>query len=257
MLTKNLAIQLIESDNEYPVSFDDAWQWIGYSRKDSAKRNLIDSFTSEIDFHIIVEPITTGIQANPRENIFLTIDCFKSMAMMAGTAKGKEVRQYFIECERQLKQQQYKIPKTYAEALLEAGRLAKIVEQQDKRILEQDAQLEEQKPKVALANAIAFSDTSIDFNCYAKLIGTGRNKMMNKLRDIGVLMKNSTLPYQKWMDAGYFEVSQEIKDNGRLVPYALVTGKGQVWLKQRIDHYDNLAKKAIASISQGVIDMSI
>ena len=34
------------------------------------------------------------------EDIRLNIDCFKSLGMMAGTQKGKEVRRYFLECER-------------------------------------------------------------------------------------------------------------------------------------------------------------
>ena len=40
----------------------------------------------------------------PSEFIKLTIDCFKSFGMMAGTEKGKEIRRYFLMCERQLKQ---------------------------------------------------------------------------------------------------------------------------------------------------------
>jgi P63C domain len=38
-----------------------------------------------------------------KENIKLTSDCFKSFCLMAGTAKGKEVRRYFLNCEAELK----------------------------------------------------------------------------------------------------------------------------------------------------------
>ena len=34
------------------------------------------------------------------ESISLTLDCFNSLGMMAGTGQGKEVRRYFLECER-------------------------------------------------------------------------------------------------------------------------------------------------------------
>jgi hypothetical protein len=37
------------------------------------------------------------------QRINLTTDCFKAFAMMAGTATGREVRQYFLDCERKLK----------------------------------------------------------------------------------------------------------------------------------------------------------
>ena len=40
----------------------------------------------------------------PRIEYFLTIDASKSIAMLSQTAKGKEVRAYFIECEKKLKE---------------------------------------------------------------------------------------------------------------------------------------------------------
>jgi phage anti-repressor protein len=95
-----LAKQLINSQYQFPVDFNDAWIWLDYSTKASAKRFLIENFNEEIDFNISVEPTTTGIQANPNQNILLTIDCLKMWGMMAGTEKGKEVRKYFLQCEK-------------------------------------------------------------------------------------------------------------------------------------------------------------
>jgi hypothetical protein len=37
------------------------------------------------------------------ENIWLTTECFKSWGMMAATERGREVRKYFLACERELK----------------------------------------------------------------------------------------------------------------------------------------------------------
>ena len=100
-----LAQQLIDSESRLPVSFDLAWQWIGYSRKDNAKQALLNAgFIENEDLLINQEPTTIGIQANLNENIFLTVECFKMWAMMAKTAQGKQVRPYFIECERLAKQ---------------------------------------------------------------------------------------------------------------------------------------------------------
>jgi len=127
-------------------------------------------------------------------------------------------------------QPQFDIPKTFSEALLLAGKL-----QQEKEALEAQALIN--KPKVEFADAIAFSDDSVEFHEYAKMIGTGRNRLMQKLRECEVLMKNSTIPYQRWVEGGYFEVSQEITPSGKLVPFALVTGKGQLWLYQRLKSY--------------------
>lgn len=122
-----------------------------------------------------------------------------------------------------------KIPQSYAEALLEAGRLAMELEAAS-------AKIEADKPLVEYAEAVQCSDDTIEFNEFAKMMGTGRTRLFRLMRDAGVIMQGSTLPYQKFCDAGYFEVSQEITASGKLVPFALVTGKGQIWLKQRLSN---------------------
>ncbi|BAZ48748.1 hypothetical protein NIES4103_13570 [Nostoc sp. NIES-4103] len=108
-LSPALVFSMLNSDKEFPVSLDDAWQWLGYSRKDHAKTCLSSNFELGSDY-IIEAPAKTGdvtasgFQPNNRQEIFLTLDCFKSFAMLAGTARGKEVRKYFLNCERQLKE---------------------------------------------------------------------------------------------------------------------------------------------------------
>jgi hypothetical protein len=47
---------------------------------------------------------SNGLTASRTEQIFLTIDCFKSLGMMAGTEQGKVIRKYFLECERIVKE---------------------------------------------------------------------------------------------------------------------------------------------------------
>jgi phage anti-repressor protein len=109
-LTPEIVFSLIQSDEQFPVDFEDAWQWIGYTRKDSAKRALISNFTQDIDFHIPVESDNhAGLSpqekavATKEENIKLTSECFKSFCVMAGTARGKQARRYFLNCEAELK----------------------------------------------------------------------------------------------------------------------------------------------------------
>jgi phage anti-repressor protein len=103
-----LAITLVRSAETYPVDFDDAWQWLGYSRKEKAKLKLMKNFEQGLDFGIFHQTVQNsagqGIGVGrPAEKIRLTVDCFKSLGMMAGTEKGREIRRYFLECERQLK----------------------------------------------------------------------------------------------------------------------------------------------------------
>jgi phage anti-repressor protein len=100
MFTPDLAMQLVESSDQFPVDFDLAWQWAGYATKASAKR-ILNHFKVGRDFNTDVEK-TAG---RPLQRFWLSIDCFKSIAMMAQTEQGDAVREYFLECERRAKAQ--------------------------------------------------------------------------------------------------------------------------------------------------------
>lgn len=114
-LTPDNIFGLLRSSDDFPVDFDDAWQWVGYSRKDNAKAALLSAgFLEGTDFRIFLNHQENSGRGRPTEKISLTVDCFKSFAMMAGTTCGQEVRLYFIDCEKRLKvllkkqQQRYK-----------------------------------------------------------------------------------------------------------------------------------------------------
>lgn len=103
--TFDLAMDLCKSDSPFPVFFDLGWEWLEFSRKDSAKRNFEScGFVEGVDFIRSHRNVESGAVTRDLEFIQMTIDCFKSWAMMVGTAKGKEVRKYFLECEKALKE---------------------------------------------------------------------------------------------------------------------------------------------------------
>ncbi|HEY9874506.1 MAG TPA: hypothetical protein V6D12_13780 [Candidatus Obscuribacterales bacterium] len=101
---QNTALTLLNSPESFPVDFDDAWQWLGYASKRNGKDTLINNFLEGVDFLRSSTKSPTG--GRPSEFIQLTIDCFKMLGMMAGTEKGKEIRAYFLECEKIAKQPQ-------------------------------------------------------------------------------------------------------------------------------------------------------
>lgn len=97
--------------------------------------------------------------------------------------------------------------------------------------------IEEQKPLVDFATSIYESADTIDMSEMAKVINNdvmpmGRNRLIALLKENGVLM-DSNVPYQKYIDSGYFEVAECPKNTvkGTMVFLkTVVTGKGQVWL---------------------------
>jgi len=99
------ASQLVNSNQEFPVDFDRVWRWLGYSEKRTAKQFLLKNLELDIDYTVLQPPLGTLAVPNPERVIQLTVEAFKMWAMMAGTAQGKQVRLYFLECEKQLKQE--------------------------------------------------------------------------------------------------------------------------------------------------------
>ena len=74
--------------------------------------------------YVVVENLSSPDLANAKarpqtlKEYYLTLDVAKHLAMMEKNEKGKQARQYFIECERKLREHQLKLaPKTFAEAL--------------------------------------------------------------------------------------------------------------------------------------------
>lgn len=107
-LTPENIFGLLRSTDEFPVDFEDAWRWIGYSRKDTAVDALKLNCIQGVDFNFqeIPEVRIEGRRRVTRnvDRYSLSIDGFKMFAASAGTPRGREVRVYLINCERRLKE---------------------------------------------------------------------------------------------------------------------------------------------------------
>ncbi len=100
--TKETAIALLQQQksNPYPVEFESAIEWLGYSSKSDALESFKrGDFIESLDFRSFQEP-AGKLGGRPSTKYQLTTDCFKSWGMMSGTEKGKQIRRYFLECER-------------------------------------------------------------------------------------------------------------------------------------------------------------
>ena len=134
------------------------------------------------------------------------------------------------ELEEQAALAQFDLPKTFPEALRQ---LADSTE----RNLELEAKIAADKPKVEFAEAVRKLDGSCLIREFAKVIGTGQNRLFQTLRDDGFLMANNE-PYQQFVERGWFVVIEGTPftdSNGRSHPTftTRITGKGQVGLAKR------------------------
>lgn len=93
------------------------------------------------------------------------------------------------------------------------------------------------QPLVEFANQVSNSENLIDMNAMAKLaieenIPIGRNRLFRWLRENELLMSDN-LPYQKYIDRGYFAVKESVFETGSMTKtyqQTFVTGKGQQFI---------------------------
>lgn len=135
---------------------------------------------------------------------------------------------------KEMIEQPYKLPQNYREALLQLVEQVEVNERLQSENISLNNKIEEQKPLVIFANQVGNTNDLLDMNEMAKIlkdknIDIGRNRLMKYLRKKLILMSNN-MPYQKYMNLGYFNVKEVAKEDAlgvNVYPKTYVTGKGQ------------------------------
>lgn len=175
----------------------------------------------------------------PRADHIISLDMAKEISMIQRTERGKQARQYFIECERQAKQMAPALPQDYASALRE---LAASVEEKEKA----QAELEAARPKVVFADAVATSKSEILIGELAKIlrgngIQIGQTRLFTWMRENGFLIRRKgtdwNMPTQRAMELGLFRIKETAvthSDGHTTVNKTpKVTGTGQQYFVER------------------------
>lgn len=122
--------------------------------KDWFPRMVAYGFEEERDFSSFLSESTGG---RPRQDHILTLDMAKEISMIQRTDKGKQARQYFIECERQAK-----ATRVDAASLtrLELIQIAMNAEQERLALEAKNQKLEEFQRNIHAGNGITLTDFS-------------------------------------------------------------------------------------------------
>lgn len=156
---------------------------------------------------------------------------------------GKEAARFkemyineFNAMKDQLNKPLYVLPQTMVEAvesyLIELKRSESLQIQNTQLSIEsaeQKQKLKEQETPIAIYNLAIKAGNTLSMQEVAKSLGTGRTKLYDFLREKQIIMKNSTLPYQRFMDAGLFKVTERPRTSGDTIvndPATRVTAKG-------------------------------
>jgi hypothetical protein len=116
-----------DKKKDFVIDFDNVWKWLGFARKDPAKRALERHFTVDIDYQVIkpAPPIggagiyldyevikppggagipNLGGAGLNKETILLSVNTFKKFCLKAGTKKADEVHDYYLKLEELLQE---------------------------------------------------------------------------------------------------------------------------------------------------------
>lgn len=180
-------------------------------------------FVEGQDFLPNLEESTGGRRAVDH---IIKLDMAKEIAMIQRTERGKQVRQYFIQVEKDFNSPE----KIMARALLMA----------DQKVHKLEAQIEADRPKVLFADAVSASKSSCLIGELAKIlkqngIDIGQNKLFQWLRAHGYLISRRgeswNQPTQKSMQLGLFELKKtninHADGHTTVNTTTKVTGKGQ------------------------------
>jgi anti-repressor protein len=159
----------------------------------------------------------------------ISLDMAKELAMLQRTEKGKEIRLYLLEIEKQWNN---------PEAIM--ARALKIANDTIAML----------KPKAEFFDAVAGSKTAISMGEAAKIIyeetHLGRNKLFKVLRQKGILMSDN-IPYQEFIDRGYFRTIEQkytVPDGStRISIKTLVYQKGLDFIRKVIKEDNIIALK--------------
>ncbi|QDO77787.1 hypothetical protein FCM34_06685 [Aeromonas caviae] len=113
-------------------------------------------------------------------------------------------------------------------------------------------------PAVAFAGLVAEDDKGVLLGNFAKAIGFGPRKIFPLLHELRILMQGGNrhnLPFQEYLDRGYFKVVEKpYNANGetRISFITHVTGKGQQWLTKRLLDLGYLKASAGSASLEGI-----
>lgn len=172
--------QFLEVGKDYSTWFKDMCQY---------------GFSAGQDFSPISGK-TSPTGGRPRTDHILTLDMAKEISMIQRTDKGKQARQYFIECERQAKATRVDA------ASLTRLELIQIAMNAEQERLALEAKNKELEPKADAYDTFISGDGTYSVGNVAKMLGLSQNKLFDELRNHKILIAKGAMrntPYQNYM----------------------------------------------------------
>ncbi|HCL4466717.1 TPA: phage antirepressor KilAC domain-containing protein [Clostridium botulinum] len=228
-------VRTIQKENAIWFVGKDVAKCLGYERPTKAIQDRVDNEDKD------EVPIQDSIGRNQNTPIINESGLY-SLVLSSKLPTAKKFKRWVTsEVLPQIRQTGGYIPTNEDET--EEDILAKAILIAQKTIEKKNRIIEEQKPLVSFANKVATSQNSLLVREVAKLaskqgLNIGEKRLWNKLREWGLILKNSTEPKQYGIERGIFEVVEGTKESSKgtfTYKTTRVTGKGQVYIISRLE----------------------
>lgn len=233
----------VAGDKDSPLfCLKDVCDVLGHTNHKMVKASIINEFGEGVNQTYPLET-AGGIQ----QATFITEPQLYFVLMRSDKPKAKPFRQWVVnevlpEIRKTGSYSEFKAPANMVEAL-------ELALEQAKQINALNGKIEQDKPKVAFAEAVTNSNHCITITELSRYLQTnginiGRNKLYEYLRDNGYLIKggrDKNLPTQQYMEQGLFKVVESVVNHNTyqlVTNQTLVTGKGQQYFLNKLSVYE-------------------
>lgn len=184
-------------------------------------------FTEGADFATFTENLVSG---GKRKEYHISLDMGKELGMVERTPKGKEVRQYFIECERRAHQ-------SPVEVLNDPAAMRGLLLSYSEKVIELQAKVEEAKPKTEFYDSYLNADGLYGLQNAARALNCRPNLFIRWLKEHYLFYQGGNLVARvQQIQMGNFEVKTQLVDD-KIRPQAYITPKGLKYLDARVPEH--------------------
>nr|WP_102830569.1 antA/AntB antirepressor family protein [Bartonella bovis] len=195
--------------------------WIAYRIKEYG-------FLENKDFVSFIQILVKPKSGRPSMEYYLTLDMAKELAMIERNEKGKQARQYFIECERKAKQITFS-QIDYSNPQVILGVFTYLKNENERK----DHIIAKLTPKEETLKPLEHFDDLLDINDAAQRLGMCSEDLTNYLLNHRWIYRRSDKrlkPYDSKINEGLMgyvpKTIQTISGRERTVPSAKITPKG-------------------------------
>ena len=225
--------EIIKIDSDNKVSGRELHEFLDVGRDFTTwmKQMIGYGFNEHADFEVYTQSGENPSGGRPSVDYRMTIDMAKEICMLQRTEKGKQARQYFIECERRLKGQEQPVTleQQMAQGLLAAQ---KILDTTRLELAQSKQIINELQPKASYYDLILQSKSLMSVSKIAKDFGKSAVWLNRKLEENKVQYSQGGvwLLYQKYAEKGYTQSTTHAIDDEHSKLLTKWTQKGRLFI---------------------------